>query len=256
MSDCDLKEAGVLITRAAHQAGLLCRLIEQYNGKPLRLPAIEIVQTRQPALVEATLSAIDTYDIVVFVSANAVVRGLPYLSDGRLPDNLQIAAVGLATAQALAEAGYPVDVVPEGGFNSEALLEAPELQRVAGKRILIFRGEGGRPLLGDTLAERGATVEYAEVYRRCCPEIDSGLAFLPWLADLDVVTATSNEILNNLFLLFGDNGRVRLQQTPLVVVSSRMRDHARALGCGQVMLADGPDDNSIVEALCRWAPHR
>jgi uroporphyrinogen-III synthase len=57
-------------------------------------------------------------------------------------------------------------------FDSEALLELPELTAVAGKRVIIFRGDGGREVLGDTLKARGAAIEYVTCYRRARPQLD------------------------------------------------------------------------------------
>ncbi|MCP5409554.1 MAG: uroporphyrinogen-III synthase [Chromatiaceae bacterium] len=257
-ADCNLAGTGVLITRAAHQAEGLCKLVDELNGRPLRFPALEISAPAQTEQLKELLARIEDFDVAVFISANAVKWGVKYLSKGRLPEQMRTASVGLATAQALAESGHQVTLVPKQGFDSEALLAAPELsaQQVAGKRVLIFRGKDGRALLGETLTRRGALVEYAEVYQRSCPEPTGDLDKKPWLDSLDVITATSNAILDNLYLLFGETQRARLQQTPLVVISERMREHAHALGCRQVILADGPDDRAIVEAICRWIVSR
>lgn len=252
LADCNLAGAGVLVTRAAHQADGLCKLIGELKGRPLPLPALEISAPLQMEPLNELLAHIESFDMAIFVSVNAVKWGLKHLSGRRLPEC--IAAVGRATANALDESGQRVAVVPQQGFDSEALLTAAEMSRraVAGKRILIFRGEGGREVLGDTLSRRGALVEYAEVYRRSCPAHVGDLGRANWFDHLDVITATSNSILDNLFILFGSAQRERLQQTPLFVISERMRDHARALGCQQVVVAAGPDDRAIVEAICRW----
>ena len=161
--------------------------------------------------------------------------------------------MGRGTAKRLAEAGCTVDIVPQGRFDSEALLATRDLQQVAGQRILIVRGDGGRPLLGNTLESRGANVEYAEVYRRLCPNTDTTPLLARWREDVQIVTATSNEILNNLWAMLGKEGRALLLTTPLVVISERMRSHAAALGFRQVILADGADDRSMLASLCDWA---
>jgi len=257
-SDCNLAGVAVLVTRAAHQAQGLCNLIGELRGRPIHFPAIEISAPAQTEQLHELLAHIETFDMAVFVSANAVKWGLNCLPEGRLPERMKIAAVGLATAQALAESGQLASVVPEQGCDSEALLAAAEMsaQAVAGKRVLIFRGQGGRALLGDTLTRRGALVDYAEVYRRSCPQPTGDLSQTSWIGDLDVITATSNSILDNLFLLFGETQGERLLETPLIVISERMREHAHGLGCRHVILATGPDDRSIVAAICRWIAHR
>ena len=251
----NLRGLGILVTRPKDQAGSLCRMIEELGGEPLKFPALEIAPPVDPGKVRGALNNVASYDILIFISVNAVTRGLGYL-DNRLPGKAKIAAIGRATARALAEHGFPLTIVPEHHFDSEALLEARELQSVSGQRILIFRGEGGRAFLGDSLRARGASVEYAEVYRRVCPELAVKVEQLPWWSDLKLVTATSGEIIDNLLALFGSSGSERLLTLPLLVVSERMRDHARVLGFQQVILAEGPDDDSIMETLCRWMDSR
>ncbi|MCW8975547.1 MAG: uroporphyrinogen-III synthase, partial [Sedimenticola sp.] len=120
----------------------------------------------------------------------------------------------------------------------------------------ILRGNGGRELLGEELSKRGAVVDYAEVYQRACPTTASDNLIHRWVDDVDVVTATSNILLDNLFAMLGEAGQPLLQQTPLVVVSDRMRQHARELGCTQVILAPGADEQDLLQAICLWASNR
>ena len=81
----------------------------------------------------------------------------------------------------------------EDGFDSEALLALPEMRDLAGKRVVIFRGDGGRELLGDTLIARGAIVEYAECYRRSKPTSDAAVLLRLWARDevLGIVITSS-----------------------------------------------------------------
>ncbi len=254
--DCSLGGAGILVTRPRGQAESLCRLIETHQGSPLRFPAVEISPPRDREKTRAKLSSIEDYDLLIFVSVNAVVRGLGFMGSSPLPKNTELAAIGAATARALVDHGYTRVLLPEHGYHSEALLSTPRLHAVAGERILIFRGEGGRPLLGDTLRQRGASIDYAEVYRRHCPKLPRPVEALPWFSALDLVIATSTQIIDNLLILFGPELKRQLLAYPLVVVSKRIGEHAIAQGFHQVLVADGPDNRSILKALCRWADKR
>ncbi|MEW7982061.1 MAG: uroporphyrinogen-III synthase [Candidatus Sedimenticola endophacoides] len=249
---CELGGAGVLVTRAEHQAGGLSELISRHGGRPVGFPAVRIAGPGEPERVKALLGRLASYHTLLFISPNAVQYALGLIEGGALPPGVRVGAVGKGTARALALAGHAVDIVPEGRFDSEALLATPELAQVAGERILIVRGWGGRALLGDTLGARGARVEYAEVYRRLCPETPPGALLRRWSRDIDLVTATSAEILDNLCRMLGPAGRDSLLATPLVVVGTRMRAHARSLGFQQVILADGADDPALLRALCAW----
>ena len=247
---CHLGGAGVLVTRPEHQAGEWCRLIEAHGGRALRLPALAIAGPADPGPARQRLARLDDCRLMIFVSPNAVRQGLALLPDAGLPPGLQVAAVGDATAAALAAAGRPADLVPETSQDSEGLLALPRLQAVADETVLIVRGEGGRPLLGDTLTRRGARVEYLEVYRRVCPETDVGPLLAQW-DRVDLVTATSNQILDNLLRLFGEAGRGTLQATPLLVISRRTEDRARSLGWARVWRAAGVSERAILGALCK-----
>jgi uroporphyrinogen-III synthase len=188
---------------------------------------------------------------MIFVSRNAVEQSLPLLPEGRLPAEPGLAAVGAATARALEDAGRAPDLVPAGRFDTESLLALPELHELRGRRVLIVRGMGGRALLRDTLAERGADVAYAEVYRRAMPDTDPLPLVARWQRDIQLVTATSGEILDNLLTLLGETGRGLLLATPLVVVSERTARVAGRLGFKRVELAERAADDAIVSALCR-----
>ncbi len=257
--DCDLGGAGVLVTRPAHQAEPLCRLIEARGGRPVRFPAIEIREPRDRAQALAVLAALESYDLLVFVSANAVSRTLAMLAPGvRLGRGRQrVAAVGEATARALTGRQVAVGLVPESGrYDSEGLLAAPALQELAGRRVLILRGEGGRELLAAELRRRGAQVDYAEVYRRALPEVDPGPLLAAWGHEVQLVLATSVEVLRNLECLVGVGELDRLRSTPLVVASERIAEAAQARSYRRILLAEGAGDAELLAALCRWAAGR
>ena len=210
---CDLQGAGILVTRPAHQAADLCAMIESHNGVAVGFPAMRI----QPACHEDRVKGIlqGAAGIMIFVSPNAVGYALQLLPDAALPPQLTLGAVGKGTARALQEAGYRIDLLPTEQYDSEGLLALPALQDVAGKQVVIVRGVGGRPVLGNKLRERGAEVVYAEVYRRACPDADPSHLLERWERDLDLVTTTSNEILLYLKRILGQKGWPLFKQTPL-----------------------------------------
>lgn len=254
-SPCDLGGRGVLVTRPARQGEGLCRLIEAAGGRAIPFPTIEILPAANPDPARALLAK--GWDLLIFVSVNAVEQALPLCPGGRLPGSGRLAAVGAATAAALAAAGRAPDLVPDGRFDSESLLVDPTLADMAGRRVLIVRGESGRPLLGDTLAARGARVAYAEVYRRVVPpQADADALLARWTRDVQLVTATSGEVLDNLLSLVGTAGRGRLLATALVVVSERTASAARAAGFTRVEVAERAADEALLAALCRAAAQR
>jgi len=175
----------------------------------------------------------------------------------RVPPGLQLAAIGAATARVLAGHGLRVSLVPgQESYDSEGLLALPELVDMSGRRVLILRGEGGRELLAEELRGRGAQVDYAEVYRRALPMTDPGPLIERWVRDVQVVLASSVEVLENLTDLLGEPGRDLLRATPLVVVSQRMAARAQGLGCARLISASGASDDQVVQALCGWVAER
>jgi len=245
-----LNGACVLVTRPEHQAENLSRLIEQRGGIAVRFPTLEIV-SRDDDRIKSTLANLDGFQWVVFISANAVNFALK-ANSGKIPrtKSVRFAAVGQATAQAMKMAGLPVDLVPEYGYNSEALLEMPQLQQVEGQNCLIVRGEGGREQLATTLRSRGAEVDYLEVYKRIIPRMDSS-PVVELLAQhrLDVITVTSAEALQNLSLMLGEKNNKLLPLIPLVVVSDRIRCLAADMGFNRITVTDSPIDTAILETV-------
>jgi len=245
-----LNGACVLVTRPEHQAENLSRLIEQRGGIAVRFPTLEIV-SRDDDRIKSTLANLDGFQWVVFISANAVNFALK-ANSGKIPrtKSVRFAAVGQATAQAMKMAGLPVDLVPEYGYNSEALLEMPQLQQVEGQNCLIVRGEGGREQLATTLRSRGAEVDYLEVYKRIIPRMDSS-PVVELLAQhrLDVITVTSAEALQNLSLMLGEKNIKLLSLIPLVVVSDRIRCLAADMGFNRITVTDSPIDTAILETV-------
>ena len=246
-----LHGARVLVTRAEHQAVNLCRLIVEAGGSPVRFPVLEIAEPADPLQLAALKTRLRSYDLAVFISPNAVECTLRALPEG-LPGSLQLASVGQASSEALRAAGYSVQLAPEERYDSEALLALPELAVMEGRRVVIFRGDGGRPLLGETLRQRGAVVDYVEVYRRVRPDTDSGALVRHWHERVDLVTVTSVWILDNLHEMLGAAGQARLRATPLLVVSHRLRQRACALGIQRVISAPRAADQAIVATACDW----
>lgn len=241
---CDLAGRGVLVTRPVHQAGILCRCIEECGGRPITFPALEILPPSDPTSATALLT--EEWDLVIYASANAARFALELTP--MLP-TAQVAAVGRGTARLLEQASILPNLVPERE-ESEGLLDLEPLQQLSGRRVLIVRGEGGRTLLRDILRERGAEVAFAEVYRRALPQTDPTELVRRWPKDVQAVTTTSIEVLENLWSMLGPDGRALLRTTPLIMVSERMKGPARRMGIHYPILADGAGESALLAALC------
>src|SRR4051812_29634579 len=175
-----LASRGIVVTRPAHQAAPLAEMIRVAGGRVLLFPAIEIADIEDSGALDRLIDRLDEVDCVVFVSPNAVYKAMTLIKARRAqPLNLRYAAVGRGSVRELAKFGVS-EVVAPARFDSEALLALREFANVAGQRIVIFRGVGGRDLLGEALVARGAHVEYAECYRRVLPRADPSPLVAAW----------------------------------------------------------------------------
>jgi uroporphyrinogen-III synthase len=246
-----LKDVRILVTRPVHQSENLLKLISLAGGIAVKFPTLDIVATDNIDQIKSTLAELGNYQWLVFISANAVNFALK-ANGGKIErlNSLRKAAIGLATARAMALAGLPADLLPEQGYSTEALLIMPQLQQINGQHFLIARGEGGREQLADILRERGATVDYLEVYKRKMPRFDCSEVHTLLAANkLDAITITSGETLENLLAMLTDHDNKRLLSLPLVVVSDRIRQMAADKGFTKIAVADGPSDMAMLEAV-------
>ena len=244
----------MLVTRPAAQAGDLVAAIESAGGRAIRFPVIEIVPV-DATTAKHTADTLPAADISIFVSRNAVVHGGQYADDGL------IAAIGPGTANALADEGQTVAIVPESGFDSESLLKETALQDVAGKNIRIIRGTDGREYLADQLRARGANVDYLPVYERIAAKPSRAeLAALEsqWQhGDIHAVVVMSVATLRNLRQLLPERCAGALGNTPLVTPATRViKDCLEYYPASRPELASGTDAAAIVQALARIASER
>ena len=248
----------VLVTRPAHQADQLVRLIEAAGGEALRLPTIEISPPLDPAALNAVLEHLHEFNLAIFLSPNAVRLGLPLLRAHRMPAGLRLAAVGLGTQEALRAEGFDQVLAPSERFDSEALLELLPAGAVAGQNILLVRGAGGRELLSEQLRARGARLSHAECYRRVPPrQPDAAVLARLQRGEIDIISITSVEGLHNLYELAGTHGRTQLLATAVLVVSERQAQTCRQLGFQALApIAARASDAAIVEALRVWQATR
>jgi uroporphyrinogen-III synthase len=253
MKDQPLKGKSIVVTRPAHQAQAFARLVTGAGGRAILFPAIEICDIEDPGPFVQLVDRLDEFDLAVFVSPNAVERAMSLISARRkLPRRLQVATVGGGSVRALERFGVTGILAPQGRSDSEALAELPALAAVSGRRVVIFRGAGGREALAETLRARGATVEYAECYRRVRPEFDAAPLLEAWARKgVDAVTVTSSEGLRNFADMIGPAGRERLPATPLFVPHPRIAEAAHELGVRKVIVT-GPGDDGMLTGLTAY----
>ncbi len=239
----------VVVTRPLGQAARFARGLEALGARTLSFPTLEIECLGiRPDDREAL--APDRHDWTIYTSANAVECSLDQLPR---PARTNVAAIGRATARALAAHGIAVRALPEGPSDSEHLLALAPFAHVAGLRILVVKGTGGRTYLREELTRRGAAVAEAEIYRRRTPAPAAAA-----LAGLEascrdarlVFTATSVDGLDGLLELLPEPRFAPVRDLPLVVPGERVAHAARDRGWrGRLIVSTSAEDESMLSAL-------
>jgi uroporphyrinogen-III synthase len=189
----------ILVTRSAHQAGQLSDSLRALGAQPVEVPVLEIGPPQSFKALDAALGRLSTYDWLIFTSANAVkafvLRALA-LRVSLTGMRQKIAAVGPATAEVVAQAGFTVNYVPEK-YLAESLVDRfPE--DVKDKRFLLARATVARDVIPDALRAAGGKIDVADAYRNVLPESAPELLRCAMKAPIDAATFTSSSSVTNL----------------------------------------------------------
>ncbi|PHV12734.1 uroporphyrinogen-III C-methyltransferase [Chitinimonas sp. BJB300] len=247
-----LDQRRFLITRPENQSATLAGLLREAGAIPLLAPMIAIGASSDPAALAAVLQRLDEFDLAVFVSPTA----LDVIAEHKAPwpDALPVAVIGQASKERAQELGMHDVISPDSQFDSEGLLANPVLQQMAGRRVVLFRGNGGRELLADTLRARGAQVEIVEAYRRQMPSLTHE-DVLALLADgCDGVIVTSSEAVNNLFTLADSVLADRLRHLPFFASHPAIAETVRRHGVNELSLLATGDAAMVADLQIRFAP--
>jgi uroporphyrinogen III methyltransferase/synthase len=230
----------VVVTRPRAQAADFGAWLESQGAEPVLFPAIRVVPPPDPAPLARAAAEAHEYDWVIFTSANGVERFWQALAeagrDARALSRARVAAIGPATAQALAERGIRADVVPER-YVAESVAAALEAgDDLAGKRILLPRAAGAREVLPERLAAAGALVTEIEAYRSV-PDGGAAEELRLRLAarQIDVVAFTSSSTVQNFVQAVGTDlgGAVVACIGPITAESARQAGLIVSLVAGE-----------------------
>ncbi|WP_107851002.1 uroporphyrinogen-III synthase [Oceanimonas marisflavi] len=239
-----------LVVRPEPQNHSLCDALRQAGHRPVATPLLAFAPGAGLEQVPALLNQLGCRDYVIAVSAQAVNFADNALKNQgqRWPDATYV-AVGEATGQAFAAVGVTNALVPDDP-RSEGMIALPQLQQPAGRRAVILRGDGGRHMMAPALAERGAQVEYCEVYRRCYREDTDGQLVKEWQRHgVDSIIITSGGLLQHLFQLAANSAKDWLLSRLLIVPSIRVVEQAKALGFTHIINAKGASNPALLSAL-------
>ena len=242
----------VLVTRPQGQQHALCQALEAQGFQAYHAPMLEILPLDEvSAGVRQSVMALDSYQHIIFISTNAVRFGMDVIDDSwpQSPVGVQWYGVGKLTAAELKRYGIAA-VAGAGKMTTETLLAMPGLDRVAGQRVLIVKGEGGRQALADALEARGARVDELPCYRRRAarPGPEGLKAQLEdWR--ISCILISSGEGLENLLALLSGAETLNLSGVTVVAPSSRVARLATDAGIHSVLEAENASDAAMLEVL-------
>ncbi len=254
----------VIITRPQAQAKPWQEALERHGMAAECVPAMVIEPISLDAEKQRLKNLIvdfDQFQKAIFVSQNAVRYGLEWLNSywPQLPEGVDYFAVGASTARLLEADAIDVQAAHNGinstansAMNSEALLKLLDTQLRPSDKVIIFRGCGGRPFLGDELESRGCKVSYAELYHRLLPEQSTAKLAALKLGDGDILSVHSGESLQNLLELLTRAQVKYWAQLPLLVPGARVAAMAAECGFETIIEAENASDKSMYLALKRW----
>ncbi|MBS9404686.1 uroporphyrinogen-III synthase [Halomonas sp. TRM85114] len=240
----------VLVCRPGDRGEVLAASIEASGYRVARLTAMQLEPLAETPLMRRTWMDIDHFAKVVVISPFAAERLAEALDRywPQLPIGIAYYAVGAATAGVLHERlGVRAHLPPvqAGEDTSEALLRLASLNRVEAQRVLLVAGEGGRTLIAETLAERGARLTRLAVYRRGLRTPSLLMQQRLMSGEYRALVVSSGEILEHLARWCGEAAF----HQPLIVSSSRLATLAGKLGFHAPVVASGATPIALAAAV-------
>ena len=264
----------IVITRpsgqARQQVELLQKAIHQSDIRSevniISLPLLTIFPKDYGQLADHIASALKDADLAIFVSPNAIESVMRLLERNWQDFSKKIIPVGVmggSSRLALSNHGVGLEDTPtpvlmpqeSGRWDSEGLWK--ELQKLdwdwATKKIVIFKGDGGREWLADTLKKAGATVEAISTYSRIPLDLDNPT----WqsIREMDFSTSfwilTSSEAVRYLGSVAKDQFAQNLNLAHAICPHDNIADAAQAIGFGEVFITE-PGDEAMIKAALAW----
>lgn len=241
----------ILLTRPEKKSAALAQFLVPLADNIICQPLFDYQISPKLSLLAETLQSTSP-DIAIFVSESAVHYAFQQLAYPNWPNDCIYIAVGMATANALTNAGIKTTIYPHIA-TSEGLLALDELKKVAGKSVLIFRGDTGRELIYTALMERKAKVRYVECYQKHWRSFNNSNSSDQWRkAKINCIVVTSNDILLQLWnILSADKEQIDYWQQQCVwcVISDRVAQQAKKLGITRLVIAKGAHNQAIYNAI-------
>ena len=243
----------IWVTRPRNQSAGLQNRLESAGARTAMLPLLEIAPPQDPAALQAALAQLASYDLAIFVSPSALEKVFECWAQP-WPATLPVAVIGPGSAALAKQLAIPEIIQPSRQFDSAGLLQEPALQQLDGKRIVLFRGDGGNENLPQTLRARGAQLDCINAYRRRPPAFDEGRLLSELAIGCDGIIISSSEAAQYLFGLAGDKTRQQLQSQLYFAPHVRIVETLLRLGATSVCLTAIGDAGIMASITQYFAP--
>ena len=248
----------IALTRERENAGLFSKQLERLGAVIYYLPAIRIVPPETFEMLDEAIARIDTFDWLIFTSANAVRGFLDRMvvggRDVRDLKGVRICTVGTSTARSLRTRGIRADLIPHQ-FTGEGVVKAMKGEmKLEGKRILLPRAETAREIIPESLKKEGAHVTVATVYRNIPPDIaEEALQEILVNRKADLVVFTSPSNVKNFVHAAGDKGfGDALHRIKAACIGPVTANAARAAGLDVVIEPEESTLESVSNAILQY----
>ncbi len=200
----------IVVTRSRGQASVFAEMLIDRGATTIELPTIDVVPPTSWDDLDKAIHDIESYDWVIFTSANAVRFFMERLRelglDIRMLKGIGICTVGPKTAESLGTFGIRADLIP-AEFKAEGVLAALGIEKVKGNKFLIPRAKVAREIIPDKLKEMGAKVTVATAYENVIPTADMVRAIQLFKdKKISAVTFTSSSTVHNFVEMIGRKG--------------------------------------------------
>jgi uroporphyrinogen III methyltransferase/synthase len=242
----------IVVTRAARQAAILSKKLQDLGATTFEIPTIEIKPPPSTDQIDHAIRNLGSYDWIIFTSVQGVESFMSRMAvlqtDPAVLDSVRVAAIGSATSAALEHLGRSPDYVPDE-FLSERI--ARGLGDLQGKRILLPRADIASKKLPLLLRDKGATVVEVTAYRTTSPdELNSEKLKMAFKAGVDIVTFTSPSTVYNFVQAFGDVevGKY-LNNVRVACIGPVTFEAAKKVGIDVNVVANPHTIDALVEAI-------
>ena len=251
-----------VLTNSIEQSGVANRSLPEI----ISLPLLTIVPKADDHLADHIATTLKDADLAIFVSPNAIECVMRLLEREWQEFSKKIIPIGVMGGSSkfalqnhgIGQENNPTPIlIPKNNeeWDSEGLWR--ELQNLGWdwktKKVVIFKGEGGRDWLADTLAKAGATVEAISTYTRIPLDLNNPA----WHAihEMDFSKSlwllTSSEAVRYLGKVVKDQFPQGLQTASALCSHHNIADAAEAIGFGEVFTSE-PGDEALIKASLAW----